>query len=73
MLYFYFEWVCGWIKQELIVYMVECYKKLVGIDVGFMQFMIDGVLDKFFGLYSDLVVKIYGNDFGEMCVLVMVV
>ncbi|MGC7991009.1 hypothetical protein ACP3WY_25470, partial [Salmonella enterica] len=47
----------------------ERYKKLAGIDVGFTQPMIDGVLDKLSGSHSDLAVKIYGNDFGEMRVL----
>lgn len=65
----YSEWASGWTKQELIAHMAERYKKLAGIDVGFTQPMIDGVLDKLSGSHSDLAVKIYGNDFGEMRVL----
>jgi hypothetical protein len=30
-----------------------------------MQPMIDGVQDKLSGAHSDLVVKVYGNDFGD--------
>ncbi|MFJ3046418.1 efflux RND transporter permease subunit [Herbaspirillum chlorophenolicum] len=62
----YSEWKSGWDKQELIAHMAERYKKLAGIEVGFSQPMIDGVLDKLSGAHSDLVVKIYGNDFKEM-------
>ncbi|KAF1042864.1 MAG: Cobalt-zinc-cadmium resistance protein CzcA [Herbaspirillum frisingense] len=61
----YSEWKSGWTKQELIARMAERYKKLAGIEVGFSQPMIDGVLDKLSGAHSDLVVKIYGNDFRE--------
>ncbi|BEV15794.1 CusA/CzcA family heavy metal efflux RND transporter [Herbaspirillum sp. DW155] len=62
----YDQWASGWTKQELIAHMAERYKKLAGIDVGFTQPMIDGVLDKLSGSHSDLAVKIYGNDFKEM-------
>ncbi|MBO9535168.1 CusA/CzcA family heavy metal efflux RND transporter [Herbaspirillum sp.] len=61
----YSEWKSGWTKQELIAHMAERYKKLAGIEVGFSQPMIDGVLDKLSGAHSDLVVKIYGDDFRE--------
>lgn len=62
----YDQWASGWTKQELIAHMAERYKKLAGIDVGFTQPMIDGVLDKLSGSHSDLAVKIFGNDFKEM-------
>jgi len=45
--------------------MDQRFKNLPGIQVGFSQPMIDGVLDKLAGAHSDLVVKIYGNDFRE--------
>jgi len=61
----YKEWKSGWSKQELIAHMASRFKQLPGIDVGFTQPMIDGVLDKLAGAHSDLVVKIYGNDFRE--------
>ena len=62
----YSEWKSGWSKQELIAHMSERFKKLAGIEVGFTQPMIDGVLDKLSGSHSDLAVKIYGNDFRDM-------
>ncbi|MFJ3054552.1 efflux RND transporter permease subunit [Herbaspirillum sp. NPDC087042] len=62
----YAEWKSGWTKQELIAHMSERFKKLAGIEVGFTQPMIDGVLDKLSGSHSDLAVKIYGNDFRDM-------
>ena len=36
-----------------------------GYTVGFSQPMIDGVMDKIAGAHSELVVKVYGNDFKE--------
>jgi cobalt-zinc-cadmium resistance protein CzcA len=59
------EWKSGWDKQELIAHMAARYAELPGTQVGFTQPMIDGVLDKLAGAHSDLVVKIYGNDFAE--------
>jgi cobalt-zinc-cadmium resistance protein CzcA len=61
----YSTWTSGWDKQELIAHMAARYRQLPGIQVGFTQPMIDGVLDKLAGAHSDLVVKIYGNDFHE--------
>lgn len=61
----YKGWKSGWNKQELISHMAARLKQLPGVDVGFTQPMIDGVLDKLAGAHSDLVVKIYGNDFHE--------
>ncbi|MGJ7494094.1 efflux RND transporter permease subunit [Variovorax sp. RT4R15] len=59
------EWKSGWTKQQLIERMAKRYSQLPGMEVGFTQPMIDGVLDKLAGAHSDLVVKIYGNDFKE--------
>jgi len=61
----YNTWKSGWSKQELIEHLAERYRQLPGTDVGFSQPMIDGVLDKLAGAHSDLVVKVYGNDFRE--------
>jgi len=58
-------WASGLSKHELIEKMAERYTQLPGTHVGFTQPMIDGVLDKLAGAHSDLVVKIYGNDFAE--------
>ena len=62
----YSNWKSGLSKQELITRLAERYKKLSGFSVGFMQPMIDGVQDKLSGAHSDLVVKIYGENFDEM-------
>jgi len=62
----YSNWKSGLSKQELIARLAERYKKLSGFSVGFMQPMIDGVQDKLSGAHSDLVVKIYGENFDEM-------
>ena len=62
----YDTWASGWDKQTLIAKMSERFKQLPGIDVGFSQPMIDGVFDKIAGAHSELVVKVYGDDFAEM-------
>jgi len=59
------NWKSGLSKHELIEKMAARYAQLPGTHVGFTQPMIDGVLDKLAGAHSDLVVKIYGNDFAE--------
>ena len=64
-LYPYDTWKSGISKHELIARMTERFDQIPGIDVGFTQPMIDGVLDKLAGAHSDLVVKVYGTDFRE--------
>ncbi|CAN7779278.1 CusA/CzcA family heavy metal efflux RND transporter [Variovorax sp. LjRoot84] len=59
------SWASGLSKHDLIEKMAQRYAQLPGTHVGFTQPMIDGVLDKLAGAHSDLVVKIYGNDFAE--------
>ena len=61
----YNTWKSGLTKQELIERMSKRYEQLPGFNVGFTQPISDMVLDKVAGAHSDLVVKIYGNDFGE--------
>ncbi len=53
-------------KQELVHRMAERYRDLPGMEIGFSQPMIDMVNDKLAGAHSELVVKIYGEDFGEL-------
>jgi cobalt-zinc-cadmium resistance protein CzcA len=53
-------------KLDLIKRMSERYSKIPGATVGFSQPMIDGVNDKISGAHSDLVVKIFGHEFGEL-------
>jgi len=61
----YNTWESGLTKQELIDKMSRRYAQMPGIHVGFTQPISDMVLWKVAGAHSDLVVKIYGNDFKE--------
>ncbi|TFW32231.1 efflux RND transporter permease subunit [Massilia horti] len=61
----YDSWPSGMSKQDLIDKLAARYRQLPGTAVGFSQPMIDGVLDKLAGAHSDLVVKVYGDDFHE--------
>ena len=62
----YNEWKSGIGKHDLIEKLAKRYEQLPWIHVGFTQPMIDGVLDKLSGAHSDLVIKIYGENFEEM-------
>ncbi len=53
-------------KLDLIKRMAERFSRIPGASVGFSQPMIDGVNDKISGAHSDLVVKIFGHEFGEL-------
>lgn len=61
----YNEWARGKTKDDLIDELSEEYASLPGFKVGFSQPMIDGVMDKISGAHSELVVKVYGEDFKE--------
>jgi cobalt-zinc-cadmium resistance protein CzcA len=61
----YNEWPKGKVKSDLIDDLSNDYAKMPGYTVGFSQPMIDGVMDKISGAHSELVVKIYGDDFKE--------
>src|SRR5579859_3575815 len=61
----YDEWPRGKVKSDLIEELATDYAKLPGYTVGFSQPMIDGVMDKIAGAHSELVVKVFGNDFKE--------
>jgi cobalt-zinc-cadmium resistance protein CzcA len=60
----YSEW--GGDKQALIERLRARLQQLPGITFGFSQPIIDMVNDKIAGAHSELVLKIFGNDFGEM-------
>jgi len=62
----YDTWPAGERKHDLIRKLSERYARIPGLTVGFSQPMIDGVNDKIAGAHSELVVKVYGKDFGEM-------
>lgn len=61
----YKEWAGGKTKNDLIEKLAAEYESLPGFRVGFSQPMIDGVMDKISGAHSELVVKVYGDDFKE--------
>lgn len=61
----YKQWKKGKTKYDLIEELAKDYDQLPGFTVGFSQPMIDGVMDKISGAHSELVVKIYGEDFKE--------
>lgn len=61
----YKEWPRGKTKDDLIEELAQEYATLPGFSVGFSQPMIDGVMDKISGAHSELVVKVYGDDFKE--------
>ncbi|MGN0019573.1 MAG: efflux RND transporter permease subunit [Sphingobacterium hotanense] len=61
----YKDWPKGKTKADLIDELDAEYKQIPGYAVGFSQPMIDGVMDKISGAHSELVVKVYGEDFKE--------
>lgn len=61
----YKEWPSGKTKDDLIDELSKEYAQMPGYNVGFSQPMIDGVMDKIAGAHSELVVKVYGEDFKE--------
>ena len=61
----YREWPRSKTKYDLIEELAKEYETLPGFTVGFSQPMIDGVMDKISGAHSELVVKVYGDDFKE--------
>src|SRR5215470_11866692 len=62
----YNTWPSGETKRELISRMAARFHAMPGFDVGFSQPMIDGVNDKIAGAHSELVIKIFGDDFNEL-------
>lgn len=62
----YKDWPRGKTKADLIKELEAEYATMPGYTVGFSQPMIDGVMDKISGAHSELVVKVYGNDFKEI-------
>jgi cobalt-zinc-cadmium resistance protein CzcA len=62
----YSEWPSGMGKRDLIAQLERRYKAIPGVKVSFAQPIIDMVNDKIAGAHSELVVKIFGRNFGEM-------
>jgi cobalt-zinc-cadmium resistance protein CzcA len=59
----YDEW--GGDKQALIRRMDARFSKMPGYQIGFSQPMIDGVEDMIAGAHSELVIRVFGEDFAE--------
>lgn len=62
----YSTWPSGESKLDLIKKLGDRFSTIPGVTVGFSQPMIDGVNDKISGAHSDLVVKVFGQDFTEL-------
>jgi heavy metal efflux system protein len=62
----YGTWPSGETKQHLIARMAAKFHAMPGFQVGFSQPMIDNVNDKIAGAHSELVIKIFGDDFNEL-------
>src|SRR5207342_1867988 len=62
----YATWPRGMTKHDLIARLARRFARIPGVVVGFSQPMIDGVNDKISGAHSDLVVKVFGHEFGEL-------
>jgi cobalt-zinc-cadmium resistance protein CzcA len=59
----YHEW--GGDKQALIRRMDARFQQMPGYQIGFSQPMIDGVQDMIAGAHSQLVIRVFGDDFHE--------
>ncbi|MCX7728099.1 MAG: CusA/CzcA family heavy metal efflux RND transporter [Bacteroidia bacterium] len=61
----YKQWPKGKTKLDLINELAQEYAKVPGMMVSFSQPMIDGVQDKIAGAHSEMVIKIYGDNFEQ--------
>lgn len=62
----YNTWKSGLTKAQLIEKMSDSIKKMPGYTIGFSQPILDMVMDQVAGAHSDLALKIYGEDLGEI-------
>jgi cobalt-zinc-cadmium resistance protein CzcA len=62
----YNTWPGGGNKQDLIRRMTERFHDMPGFDIHVSQPIIESVTDQIFDVHSQLVVKIFGEDFNEM-------
>jgi heavy metal efflux system protein len=62
----YATWPSGGSKQDLVRRMAARLSELPGYEIAFSQPIIDSVLDKVFDPHSQLGLKIFGDDFGEL-------
>ena len=62
----YDTWPSGGNKQDLIRRMAARLHELPGFDIHFSQPIIESVTDKIFDVHSQLVIRIFGDDFNEL-------
>src|SRR5215467_2362640 len=62
----YATWPSGESKQDLVRRMKARLAELPGYELAFSQPILDSIKDKIFEPHSQLAVKIYGQDFGEL-------
>ena len=62
----YDTWPSGESKQDLVRRMKARLAELPGYQLAFSQPILDSIKDKIFEPHSQLAVKIYGQDFGEL-------
>jgi heavy metal efflux system protein len=62
----YNTWKSGLTKAQLIEKMSDAIQKMPGYTIGFSQPILDMVMDQVAGAHSDLALKIYGEDLGDI-------
>src|SRR5215831_1647921 len=62
----YDTWPSGESKQDLVRRMKARLAELPGYELAFSQPILDSIKDKIFEPHSQLAVKIYGQDFGDL-------
>src|SRR5215831_5308925 len=62
----YDTWPSGESKQDLVRRMKARLAELPGYQLAFSQPILDSIKDKIFEPHSQLAIKIYGQDFGEL-------
>jgi heavy metal efflux system protein len=65
-LYPYKDWPAGETKQDLVQRMTARFRDMPGYDIHVSQPIIEAVTDEIFDVHSQLVVRIYGEDFNEL-------
>src|SRR5262245_65331638 len=60
------DWPSGGTTHELIKRVEERLRSLPGYDVHVSQPIIESVTDSIFNVHSQLIVRIFGDDFNEM-------
>ncbi len=62
----YGAWPSGKTKQDLIDELAKRYEQIPGMTVSFLQAVIDMVNDEIASAHTELVIRVFGREFGEM-------